>query len=232
MTIQDPLKPTLTTFRKRTIREAQLRTRTMQPAKVVTYNDLTSTATIELAHRRVERGKDGNTEVMRPADIIENVPVIQLGGDSAYLRMPIVAGSTGLALISDRSLGAWRVDGESHPPPLPHTHNLADCVFLAGVRADSALLPPASMGGAVLEAEKIQLGIGAALGSARITDPVTADSAMVTFMTAISTAFSALGGIPANAAAAAACAAVGTAQAAAQTNLGLISGASTKVFAE
>jgi hypothetical protein len=230
--VQDPVKPTLTVFRKRIVRETQLKTRTLQPAKIISYEDLTSTATIELAHQTVERGSDGNTEIARVPKVIKNVPVVQLGSDSSYLRLPLEPGTTGLALVSDRSLGAWRVDGEAHPPPLPHLHNLADCVFLAGVRADSNPLPPATMGGAVLEATTIQLGIGATLGAARVTDPTIADSGMVTFMTAISTAFSALGAIPTNAPAAAACAAVASAQASAQANFGKISTGSTKVFVE
>lgn len=230
--MQDPLKPTFTTFRKSIVREARLGIRTMQPAKIVTYEDATSTATIELAHQTVERGKDGNTEVLRAPYVLQNVPVLQLGGDDAYLRMPIVPGSTGLALISDRSIAAWRVDGNSHPPPMPHTHNLGDCVFLAGVRADSNPLPPATMGGAVLEAAAIQLGVGAILGAARVNDPTVADSGMVAFMSAISAAFSALGAIPTNAPAAAACAAVGSAQAAAQTSFGKIFAGSTKTFIE
>lgn len=158
---KDPLLPTLGTFKRRIIRETQLRTRTLQPAKIVSYDDATSTATIELAHQLVERGKDGNTEIAREPFLIRNVPVIQLGGSDAYVRLPIAVGSTGLALVSDRSIAAWRTDGKAHPPPSPMLHNLGDCIFLAGVRADSNPLPPATMGGAVIEAQAIQLGVGA-----------------------------------------------------------------------
>jgi hypothetical protein len=190
--MQDPLKPTLTTFRKSIVREARLGIRTMQPAKIVTYSDVTSTATIELAHQTVERGKDGNTEVSRAPYVLQNVPVLQLGGDDAYLRMPIVPGSTGLALISDRSIAAWRVDGNSHPPPMPHTHNLGDCVFLAGVRADSNPLPPATMGGAVLEAAAIQLGIGATQAAVLGNIMDTLWSQLVTYVTTHTHAVAAL----------------------------------------
>lgn len=190
--MQDPLKPTLTTFRKSIVREARLGIRTMQPAKVVTYNDVMSTATIELAHQTVERGKDGNTEVSRAPYVIQDVPVVQLGGDDAYLRMPIVPGSTGLALISDRSIAAWRTDGNSHPPPMPHTHNLGDCVFLAGVRADSNPLPPATMGGAVLEAAAIQLGVGATQAAVLGNIMDTLWSQLVTYVTTHTHAVAAL----------------------------------------
>lgn len=158
---QDPLPPTLGTFKRRIIRETQLRTRTLQPAKVVSYDDLTSTATIELAHQLVEKGRDGNTEIARQPFLIRNCPVIQLGGSDAYIRFPIAAGSTGLALVSDRSIAAWRTDGKAHPPPSPMLHNLGDCIFLAGVRADNDPLPPATMGGALIEAQAIQLGAAA-----------------------------------------------------------------------
>lgn len=231
---QDPLTPTLTTFRKRIVREARLKIRTLQPAKIIAYDDVTSTATIELAHQLVEKGRDGNTEIARPAFELRNVPVIQLGGQDAYLRLPIAVGSTGLALISDRCIAAWRVDGDAHPPPMPHTHGLGDAIFLAGVRADSNPLPPATMGGALLEAPTIQLGTGATpdLGAARVTDPTIAAAGMIAFMTAISTAFAALGAIPVNLPAQAACSAVGAAQATAQADFGTIFSGSLKTFVE
>lgn len=227
-------RPTLSTFRDYLIRETALRVRTVVPARVLEYHDgPPSTAKLEISAQQVERDRDGNEGVRQPF-IVDDVPVWQMGGTQSYIRLPLQTGDEGVILVCDRSIGSWRTDGLAHPPPAPWIANLGECVFLPGFRPDApAYQPlPATMGGAVVEAQTLQLGIAALLGAARTTDPVAASAEMAAFASAISAAFTALGAIPTNAPAAAACAAVAPLQAAAMAQIGAILSGSTKTFIE
>jgi hypothetical protein len=127
---------------------------------VIAYNDALSTATIELAFQSVEDDESGN-EVLREAPIIPDVMVWHFGGQESYVRLPLAPGDTGIAIVCDRSLSGWRESGDAGPPDFPSLHNLGDCIFLAGIRPRSGILPPGLGGAAVIESAAIQLGLGA-----------------------------------------------------------------------
>jgi len=226
------LNPTLSTLVDAIVRDVMLRIRTHAPARVISYAaGPPALVKVEVSPQQVERDEDGNEGAREPY-VLADVPVWHLGDAVSYVNHPVQTGATGMLLVCDRSIGGWRSDGGAHPPPAPWLHNLGECVFLPGFRPDSAGLVPATMGGTVVESTTIQLGVAAALGAARVTDPTAASAAMAAFATAISAAFTALGAIPANAPAAAACAAVGPLQAAAMAQLGTILTGSTKTFIE
>lgn len=215
-------------------REGALKVRTIVPARVLEYHDgPPSTTKLEVSAQQIEQASDG-TRVVRESFVLDDVPVWQYGGTQSYIRAPLATGDTGVILVCDRSIGNWRTDGLAHPPPAPWLHNLGECVFLPGFRPDALTNQPlpATMGGLVIEAQTIQLGVAALLAAARVTDPVAASAAMIAFASAISAAFTALGAIPTNAPAAAACAAVAPLQAAAMAQLGAILSGSPKTFVE
>ncbi len=145
------------------IRETALRIRTVVPARVLGYHDgPPSTAKLEISAQQVEQDRDGNRGVRQPF-VLDDVPVWQMGGAQSYIRLPLQTGDEGVILVCDRSIGSWRTDGLAHPPPAPWIANLGECVFLPGFRPDSLTFQPlpATMGGAVFEAQAIQLGVGA-----------------------------------------------------------------------
>lgn len=173
-------------------RETRLQVRTVVPAKVISYNRATQRAKIELSQKTVVRFEDG-TEVEQNALVFENVPVKWPGSASNYAHFDLSPGDTGAAVVCDRSIAAWRTDGEAHAPQLPSLHNLADCYFDPGLKPDSAPLFPPPPGGATIESDTISLGAAAVLGVARLNDSVTSSAAFTTWLAAVSTALGALG---------------------------------------
>lgn len=144
-------------------REGALKVRTIVPARVLEYHDgPPSTTKLEVSAQQIEQASDG-TRVVRESFVLDDVPVWQYGGTQSYIRAPLATGDTGVILVCDRSIGSWRTDGLAHPPPAPWLHNLGECVFLPGFRPDALTNQPlpATMGGLVIEAQAIQLGIGA-----------------------------------------------------------------------
>lgn len=156
----DPIQANLRDFARAVEREAQLSVRTMIPAKVLAYSAAKQQVKVELGTIEVRKHQDG-TETEQAPVVLEKVPVMHTGDLTSYIVHPIAAESHGMVLICDRSLAAWRTDGNAHAPSLPQLHNLADAVFLPGLRPDPSPLPVASMGGMALEAATIQLGAGA-----------------------------------------------------------------------
>jgi hypothetical protein len=161
--VNRPDQPTLGTFRDALLRSAALKVRTTIPAKVIEYHDgPPTTAKIEISAQQVEQDRDGD-RITRPAFVVDDVPVWQHGGTENYIRTPLTNGDTGVVFVCDRSIGSWRTDGQSHPPPAPWLHNLGEIVFMPGWRPDlEAFQPPLpSKGGMVFESMALQLGANA-----------------------------------------------------------------------
>ena len=179
------LNPTLSTLVDAIVRDVMLRIRTHAPARVISYAaGPPALVKVEVSPQQVERDEDGNEGAREPY-VLADVPVWHLGDAVSYVNHPVQTGATGMLLVCDRSIGGWRSDGGAHPPPAPWLHNLGECVFLPGFRPDSAGIAPATMGGAVVESTTIQLGVAAALGAARVTDPTVATAALIAYFTAI-----------------------------------------------
>lgn len=184
-------------------RQNRLEVRTVIPAKVLSYDASTQRAKIELSTQQVLLMPDGSS-VVQPPVTIEQVPVSWPAAGAGYLHCEVWPGDTGLALVCDRSIGTWRVRGEASPPPFPMPHNLADCIFMPGVRPDVSPLDPPPRGGTTVQGSEINLGAAAALGVARKTDTVAADPALAQFsaqvvaaLTEIQATLTALGKPPA-----------------------------------
>jgi hypothetical protein len=181
--MREPLKATLSAFADALERRTQLNVRTHIPCRVLSYDANKQRVEIELGTVEVAKNQDGSETVAAPI-VLPSVPILFPGTADSYINFPIEAGDTGMALICDRSIAAWRTDGKAHPPSLPGLHNLADAVFVPGLRHDGSPLPKATMGGMVLESASIQLGAGAVSPAVLGTAMQTLWDAMVVYINA------------------------------------------------
>lgn len=165
-------------------RQNRLEIRTLIPAKVLAYDKLTQRAEIELSTQTVLLMPDGSS-VVQPPVTLEKVPVSWPAVGDGYFHADLKAGDFGMAMVCDRSIGTWRATGVAAPPPFPMPHNLADCVFMPGVRPDTAPLAPPPRAGTTVEGSEINLGAVAALGVARKTDTVAVDPPLAQFTTQV-----------------------------------------------
>lgn len=150
--------------------------------------------------------------------VIPNVPVVQWGPPSFQWRGAVPVGTTGVLLLADAVLDQWKSRGGPLDPGLPERHGLNCGIFFPTLYhgANTPTIDPlvdvlgpndGSAGfeiatgtdksvrvfttgpNATIDASAlVDLGAGASLGVARLTDDVTATADMATFMAQVVTA--------------------------------------------
>lgn len=181
------------------------------PASVVAYDPATQTASVLVGFRTVVRVRNpeemppGATplpaphlgKAILPPTQLTLIPVIFPGTPTAYITFPVLPGATGSLHVHDRSLETWLTYGGPQDPVLSWTHALENSEFHLGLHPRfSAISPPTDLAATVVEGPLVKLGRAAALGAARMTDPISASSAFGTWATAVDTALGALGAAP------------------------------------
>ena len=232
------------------VRRAMVETRTHVPATVLSF---TRRPRAEVSVRVDMLARLRSGELMEIPQV-DRVPVLWPAGGGFAHDADLRPGDQVMLEVFDRDISGWLSSGDSPAEPATGTLSSITCsaALAVSLRSDKyvaqarpaageyymgtdtgsppwmrmATIPAAKF---TVEAPMIHLGQAATLGVARLADPVAAAAAMVSFMSSVSTALSALAAVPSNAAAAAACGVPVTLQAAAQTQFGAISGASTIV---
>lgn len=159
-------------------RKIQLAVRTASVGTVVTYNPATQTAAVTVDILEVARTAGVPQPTPRPPIALPNIPVVFPGDGTglSYLSMPIVPGSTGKLIVSDRSMATWlnRVGPTPVDPVEWFTHRFANAWFEPGL-TDNAhrIATPTALDGPVLEGPAIHLGRESVL-SAAIAEPLIA----------------------------------------------------------
>lgn len=103
------------------------------PAKVVTYDPITQSCSVQpLIKERVE-DETGEWQLER-LPVIPGVPVCFPRGGGMHLTFPISIGDTGLVVFSDASLDTWLSEGGEVDPGEPRSFGINDAVFLPGMR--------------------------------------------------------------------------------------------------
>lgn len=142
------------------IRNLQLDLRVAAPAHVTAYDPATQRAVVQLGALPV-RIVEGE-EIPQPPIVIENVPVMWLGGSLGYVTTPLVSNDTGLVVFTDRALAMWLLNGIPSDPINGRTHALGDAVFIPGLRPGTApIAPPTSIAATVIEGPVVHAGPGA-----------------------------------------------------------------------
>uniref|UniRef100_A0A6M3JXG5 Phage protein Gp138 N-terminal domain-containing protein n=1 Tax=viral metagenome TaxID=1070528 RepID=A0A6M3JXG5_9ZZZZ len=153
------------------------------------------TATPGVINRYLEGDQVADVELpVRPGGeaqpVLASRPVLIMGGGDGYLVFPYSAGDTGLVVVCDTDIGAWRASGDVGPPADDGRHGLGGGVFIPGLRvAGEEVAAPA--GATVLAGGDVRLGDSAATKLAMNDDIV---GAINTWAAAVSVAITALGG--------------------------------------
>lgn len=143
-------------------RNIELDLRVSAPARIITYDPVTQTATVrlELMPVPIIEGE----EVPTPAPPLHGVPVVWHGGTAGYVSTPLAPGDPGKVTFTDRCLSTWLQTGNPAGPVDPinrRTHNLADAVFEPGLRPLAEARQPTDQTATVVEGPLIKLGYGA-----------------------------------------------------------------------
>ena len=103
------------------------------PGIIQTYDPVTQTASVMATLRKRVRTPQGVINVDLP--LMTDVPVLQLGGGSHYLTMPVQSGDECLILFADNCIDAWYQSGGVQNQVVPRLHSLSDGFAIVGFRS-------------------------------------------------------------------------------------------------
>lgn len=186
-------------------RDVRQRTRTATPGIVVAYDPVRNVAQIQPAIG----GTDVGSGLPITLPILPDVPVMWPRGAGVTIRGELLPGDSVLLLVSDRAIDDWIALGGTVPGRAARMHSLADAVALPMLSPSTSPLPASAgrlyigrddgtatititlpAGGApvvTIDAPLINLGAAAALGNARVTDPVAAATTMAAWIASAQT---------------------------------------------
>lgn len=105
--------------------------RTHFPAVVVSYDELTNTASVQPCVKlmRVLDASQENVDMPQ----LDDVPVYQLGSGKCLLTVAPQAGTYGFVHVCDRELETWMDTGGIIAPSSSRRFDISDCVFYPGL---------------------------------------------------------------------------------------------------
>lgn len=121
---------------KTAIETALRETHTATPAKIISFDPATQTASVQPTIKRVF--KDGD---VLPLPVITGIRVaFQKVGDFT-ITFPLKAGDEGLLIFGERSMDNWRKTGDISEPNDTRMHDLSDAVFFPMCYSDPKVIP-------------------------------------------------------------------------------------------
>lgn len=106
------------------------------PGKIESFNSSTQTASVKPQLKEPVESSDGTVSATA-LPVLNEVPVICLGGGDFGLQFPVQAGDTCLLLFTDRSIDKWQATGGDVDPEDERRHHLSDAVCIVGLRHDN-----------------------------------------------------------------------------------------------
>lgn len=95
------------------------------PGIVQSYDKATNRATIKPAITGI-----ATQGAKVPKDVLNNIPVLQLGGGDVTMTFPIKAGMTGWLIASDRDISIFKSIKSETAPNTPRKHKYQDSFFI------------------------------------------------------------------------------------------------------
>lgn len=146
------------------------------PARIVDYDKVTQTATVQVIVRSRYLDDDGNIVAYLPKPIA-NVPVQWPAASGISITFPLVKDDEVTLIFADRSLDEWKHNGGSdNTPEDPRRWDLTDAVCLPGKQSPSRPLPSAAVDddALVIRAPMTKIGSSAAAKAVALSPEVEA----------------------------------------------------------
>lgn len=168
---------------RRALEAAMRRMNTAEPGVIEAYNAATCTADVQPLVMRV-RLDEGGERVAEKAPVVTDVPVYFPGGGGHRLTFPVKKGDQCLLVASSQPLDQWHSTGTLTDPKTTRHHHISDSIALVGLMP-AYKASPASPTSTVLEGDSVCIGGEA---GAEPTFRATAyNTALSTWLTALST---------------------------------------------
>jgi hypothetical protein len=116
----------------RAVARGQAELRVSTPCVVVSYNVSQQTVTVQpqIADAYLDENSDLQFEMLPQ---VSGVPVHFPSGGNLRITFPIQPGDTGMIVVCDRSIDAWKSSGGTQQPVDARRHHIADAWFECGV---------------------------------------------------------------------------------------------------
>lgn len=141
------------------------------PGILQSFDKDKGTCTVQVAIRGTITDEKQNTKVV-DIPILEDVPVLMLGGGGYSVTMPLKKGDEGLVHFSSRCIDGWWQNGGVQSPAEYRMHNLSDGFFVPGFRSQPRKLSDVSDNDVVIRSDdnKRKITISDSSISAEISD--------------------------------------------------------------
>ena len=101
----------------------------VQIGTIQSYDKDSNTCTVTINTLR-QYGESNITQY----PILQDIPLIVLGGGDGELTFPSPVGSDCILLINDRDIDLWFESGQTTTPNTPRLHDISDAIALVGIR--------------------------------------------------------------------------------------------------
>ncbi len=102
------------------------------PARVVSYDAAKQVAVVEPMTKNVSRNADED-RIVDTLPIMPGIPVAWPRGGGYFFHFPLVSGDSGLVVVTDTDIGAWRESGQVSDPGDEGRHELGGATFYPGL---------------------------------------------------------------------------------------------------
>lgn len=107
--------------------------------EIQSFDTVNQTATIKILHKKVNE-YNLETRELEDYSLLEQVPVIVMGGGSSYISYPISPGDNCLILFNDFEIDGWWSTGEALPENFSRRHDLSDAIAIVGLHSLVSLI--------------------------------------------------------------------------------------------
>ena len=135
--------PTFTQVIDSAAQSALARARVMLPGRIVAYDSVRQSVTVQIEVPDVEFDEDDGTPTVTPIPALKDVPVQIYGGGGCRYTLPLQVGDTGSVIFASSATARWKLTGKVVDPGTDRHHSLADAVFHPGLH-DYAHVPTAA----------------------------------------------------------------------------------------
>jgi hypothetical protein len=162
---------------------------TALPGKIVTYDPVTLTATVQLVITRMVKTQDDplqlqqyEREVLPP---LQGVPIVFPRSSNASITWPLAPGDSVLVVFCEADISRWLMTGSITDPDMLKRHSLSSGFAIPGIAPITSPLPSAAVPAMVLTANTVKLGSMAATSFVALATLVAAELSSIA--TALST---------------------------------------------
>jgi len=152
----EPRDPGLEDIFTLAVETALASARVMLPGRVVSYDAVKQSASIQLLLKESHLAEDDTVTVEAVAEL-QDVPVRHIGGATGRITVPVVKGDTGMVIFASSSIARWKLIGGLIDPGDARKHHISDCVFEPGLH-DFAHVPTTAPTDAIVTHGETRVG--------------------------------------------------------------------------